>query len=108
MAYGTLTPFELKARLDSGEKIQIIDIREPHERAIAKFPEAKPMPIGQIARRCDELDPELDTVFICKIGTRSIFAINALFETGYSGKVYNLQDGINGWARDIDNSLPRY
>ncbi|GHU52850.1 molybdenum cofactor biosynthesis protein MoeB [Clostridia bacterium] len=104
----TITALELKARLDSGEKIQLIDTREPHERAIVKFPNAKAIPLGQLERRIDEIDPTIDTVFICKIGQRSIFAIKALEEAGYKGRMLNLQDGLNAWARDVDKSLPQY
>ncbi|MDD6488852.1 MAG: molybdopterin-synthase adenylyltransferase MoeB [Clostridia bacterium] len=98
----------LKQRLDNGEKITIIDVREPHERAIVKFPDAKVIPIGQLARRQNELDPDVDTVFICKEGKRSILAVNTLREAGYKGKMYNLKDGINAWARDVDPSFPQY
>ncbi|MDR0848679.1 MAG: ThiF family adenylyltransferase, partial [Propionibacteriaceae bacterium] len=104
----TLTPVELKARLDSGEDIQLIDIREPHERSIAAFPNARVIPLGQLTRRIDEFDPAKDAVFLCKIGQRSIFAIRALERAGYAGAMYNLQDGVNGWARDIDPTLPTY
>lgn len=98
----------LKERLDNGEEITIIDVREPHERAIVKFPEAKVIPIGQLARRQNELNPQIDTVFICKEGKRSILAINTLREAGYQGKMYNLKDGINTWAKEIDKSMPQY
>jgi adenylyltransferase/sulfurtransferase len=108
LAYETIAPLELKKRIDRGERLQIIDIREPHERAIAKFPGSVPIPLGQMKRRASELDPSIDTVFICKIGTRSVFAIRALRETGFAGNIFNLEDGINGWARDVDKSLPRY
>ena len=104
----TLTPVELKNRLDSGEDIQLIDIREPHERSIASFPNSRVIPLGQLARRIDEFDPAKDAVFLCKIGQRSVFAIRALERAGYTGRMYNLQDGVNGWARDIDPSLPIY
>lgn len=98
----------LKKRLDDGEKITIIDVREPHERAIVKFPGAKVIPIGQLARRQKELDPDVDTVFICKEGKRSILAINTLREAGYTGKMYNLKDGINTWAKEVDHTMPQY
>ncbi|MBR1863902.1 MAG: molybdopterin-synthase adenylyltransferase MoeB [Ruminococcus sp.] len=101
-------PRELKRRLDAGEKITIIDVREPHERAIAKFPQAKVIPIGQLERRQNELDPALDTVFICKEGKRSILAVRTLREAGYTGPMYNLKDGTNAWARDVDKSFPIY
>jgi adenylyltransferase/sulfurtransferase len=106
--FDTITALELKARLDAGEPIQLIDTREPHERAIVKFPNAVAIPIGQAARRIDELDPNIDAVFICKIGQRSVFAMRALDEAGYTGRMLNLQDGVNAWARDVDKSLPTY
>lgn len=99
---------DLKARLDSGEEITIIDVREPHERAIVKFPGAKIIPIGQLARRQNELNPNVDTIFICKEGKRSILAINTLREAGYQGPMYNLKDGINTWAKQVDKTMPQY
>jgi adenylyltransferase/sulfurtransferase len=104
----TITAKELKERLDSNKPVQIIDTREPHERAIAKFPNAKAIPLGQMVRRMDEFDPNVDAVFICKIGQRSIFAIRALQGAGYKGRLLNLKDGINAWAREVDKSLPTY
>jgi len=104
----TITATELKARLDGGERIQFIDIREPHERAIVKFSGAIVMPLGQIVRRMEELDPSAVAVFLCKIGQRSILGIRALREAGYKGRMLNLQDGLNAWARDVDRSMPIY
>jgi len=104
----TITALELKKRLDNGDKIQFIDIREPHERAIVKFPNAIVMPLGQLERRMDELDPSVDAVFLCKIGQRSILGIRALQDAGYKGKLMNLQDGLNAWAHDVDKSMPIY
>ena len=99
---------DLKARLDRGDKINLVDVREPHERAIVKFPGAVVIPIGQLARRQNELNSENDTVFICKEGKRSILAINTLKEAGYKGKCFNLINGINEWARTIDTSMAVY
>jgi adenylyltransferase/sulfurtransferase len=103
-----ITAKELKERIDRNDPLQIIDTREPHERAIVKFPQAKAIPLGQMARRIDEFDPAIDSVFICKIGQRSIFAIRALREAGYKGRLLNLKDGINAWAKEVDTSLPVY
>ena len=103
-----ITPTELKEKLDNGDKLTIIDIREPHERAIVKFPGAVVIPPGQLVRRMDELKPEVDTVLICKEGKKSILSIEDLTEAGYSGKLFNLIDGINGWAREVDTALPIY
>jgi len=104
----TITATELKARLDKGDKIQLIDIREPHERAIVKFPGAIIMPLGQLQRRMNELNPQIDSVFLCKIGQRSILGIRALEEAGYTGRLLNLKDGLNAWAREVDKSMPIY
>jgi Rhodanese-related sulfurtransferase len=63
----------------------IVDVREPHERAILRFPNAVVIPIGQLARRQKELDPNKDTVFICKQGKRSILAIKHAARSGLHG-----------------------
>jgi adenylyltransferase/sulfurtransferase len=104
----TISARELKERFDRDDPLQIIDIREPHERAIVKFPRAKAIPLGQMARRKDEFDPGIDAVFICKIGQRSVFAIRALREAGYTGRLLNLKDGVNAWAREVDHTFPIY
>ena len=52
----------------------------------------------------DELGPAVDTVFVCKIGQRSILAIRNLREAGYQGKMMNLLDGVQGWIREVDPS----
>lgn len=95
-----ITPEELTKRMDSNDPMTIIDVREPHERAIMRFPNAIIIPIGQLARRMKELDPDVDTIFICKSGKRSILAINTLREAGYEGKMYNLKGGIDA-MKDI-------
>jgi adenylyltransferase/sulfurtransferase len=104
----TITALELKARVDRGDRLQIIDIREPHEQAMFNFPGATYIPLGQMARRADELDPDVDAVFLCKIGQRSVYAIRALRDAGYGGRMLNLKDGVNAWATDVDKSLPVY
>ena len=103
-----IEPKELKRRIDEGEKVTIVDVREPHERAIAKFPEAIVIPIGQLERRQKELDPDIDTVFVCKEGKRSILAVNTLREAGYKGPLYNLRGGTNAWAAEVDKDFPKY
>lgn len=95
-----ITPEELTKRMDSSDPMTIIDVREPHERTIMRFPNAIIIPIGQLARRMKELNPEVDTIFICKSGKRSILAINTLREAGYEGQMYNLKGGIDA-MKDI-------
>lgn len=91
---------ELAIRIDRGEELTIVDVREPHERAIVRFPNAIVIPIGQLARRQKELNPDIDTIFICREGKRSILAINTLREAGYKGPMYNLKGGMEA-AHDI-------
>lgn len=85
---------ELAKRIEQGDALTIIDVREPHERTILRFPNAIAIPIGQLARRQKELNPEIDTIFVCKEGQRSILAIRILREAGYQGPMYNLKGGI--------------
>ena len=94
------SPEELAKRIENGDRMTLVDVREPHERAIMRFPNAIVIPIGQLARRKNELDPEIDTIFICREGKRSILAINTLREAGYAGPMYNLKGGIEA-MKDI-------
>ena len=96
----TIETEELIARIEKGEPVTIVDVREPHERAIHRFPNAIVIPIGQLARRQKELDPDIDTVFICTEGKRSILAINTLREAGYVGPMYSLKGGIDA-TKDV-------
>ena len=103
-----ITATELKQRLDSGEDIQIIDVREPHEVAIAKLPNSTHIPLGQIVSRMSEIDPNRETVVHCKMGGRSAKAIEALKRSGFSGSLINLKGGITAWSSDVDPSVPKY
>lgn len=103
-----ITATELKQRLDSGEDIQIIDVREPHEVAIAKLPNSTHIPLGQIVSRMSEIDPNRETVVHCKMGGRSAKAIEALKRSGFSGSLINLKGGITAWSNDVDPSVPKY
>ncbi len=98
---GSIDPEELARRLENNEAITIVDVREPHERAIQKFPGTLIIPIGQLARRQKELDPGIDTVFVCKEGKRSILAIRTLREAGYTGPMLTLKGGFDAAAQII-------
>ncbi|MDR1924769.1 MAG: molybdopterin-synthase adenylyltransferase MoeB [Planctomycetaceae bacterium] len=105
----SITAVELKDIIDnSPETLEIIDIREPHEIAMGMLPRSKAIPFGQVVRRKNELDPNLLNVFICKIGTRSEQAIRDLKESGFDGRLLNLKDGTNAWARDIGEGIVIY
>ncbi len=103
-----ITSTELKQRLDKGEDIQIIDVREDDEFAIARIPNSVHIPLAQVLNRMDEIDPNRETVVHCKGGGRSARAIDALQRSGFKGKLVNLKGGITGWSNEVDPSVPKY
>jgi molybdopterin/thiamine biosynthesis adenylyltransferase/rhodanese-related sulfurtransferase len=102
-----ITPSELAARLKSGEKLHLIDVREPHELEISHLEGAELVPLGQFASHMSELDSSEEIVLFCKAGTRSARALEILASAGFQ-KAKNLKGGINAWAEEIDPSLPIY
>jgi adenylyltransferase/sulfurtransferase len=88
--------------------LQIIDVREPHEYEIARLPNSKLIPLGEIVARRDEIDPTRTTIVHCKMGGRSARAIQALKNAGFPGELINLAGGITAWSNDVDPSVPKY
>ena len=103
-----ITATELKAKMDAGCDIQLIDVRQPDEYAFASIAGAKLIPMGEIMSRVDELDPTLETVVHCKSGMRSARVIEALERSGFQGKMMNLVGGITAWSIEVDPTVPRY
>jgi adenylyltransferase/sulfurtransferase len=103
-----ITATELKQKIDAGEDVQIIDVREENEYNYAKIPNASLIPIGQILNRVNELDPSREAVLHCHGGGRSSRAIEALKRAGYEGKLSNLKGGITAWSDEVDPSVPKY
>ncbi len=103
-----ITATELKGRLDRGDDLQIIDVREPNEYEAARIEGAKLIPLGQVVSRMDEIDAGRETVVHCKLGGRSAKAIEALQRAGFKGRLVNLKGGITAWSNDVDPSVPKY
>jgi len=103
-----ITATELKQRLDNGDDIQIIDVREPDEYQFARIPNSVHIPLGQVINRMSEIDPERETVVHCKMGGRSARAIEALTRAGFKGNLTNLKGGITAWSNEVDPSVPKY
>ena len=98
---------ELKLRLDQGEKVFVLDVRNPPEFAICRIAGSTPLPLPELPQRFRELDPAVEIVVHCKSGMRSAKAVAFLREQGFT-KVRNLQGGILEWAAKIDKTMPTY
>ena len=102
-----ITPTELKAKLDAGENIFVLDVREPHEYDICRIEGTTLIPLGQLPSRVNELNSADDIVIHCKSGMRSAKATDFLLKAGFR-KVKNLKGGILAWSDQVDPSVPKY
>lgn len=103
-----ITAAELKKKMDEGEDVQLIDVRNPDENAFAKIEGSKLIPLGEILTRMNEIDPARETVIHCKAGGRSAQAIQALERSGFKGELRNLKGGITAWSNEVDPNVPKY
>jgi adenylyltransferase/sulfurtransferase len=101
-----ISPIELKRRLDAGEDLFVLDVREPHEYQIANLG-AKLIPLGDLPARVKELDSSREIVVHCKSGGRSQKAAEFLAQSGFK-KLHNLAGGINAWSTDVDPKVAKY
>lgn len=104
-----ITPTELKERLDQGDKLTIIDVREPAEWEIGNLePQgARLIPLGDLPERMDEINPDDEVVLHCRSGARSAQALQLLRVHGYE-RVLNLKGGILAWSDEVDPTIPKY
>jgi len=101
-----MTPRELKTRLDRGEDLFILDVREPHEYQICNL-RGHLIPLGELPRRVHELDSSREIVAHCRSGKRSAEAVDFLRKAGFR-KIVNLKGGILAWSDEVDASVPKY
>jgi adenylyltransferase/sulfurtransferase len=106
-AGATMTPAELKAILDDGRRIKLVDVREPAEWQINRLPGAELIPLGELPDRLSELPQTEPIVVYCKVGGRSAEALALLRQSGFS-TARHLGGGINAYARTVDPSIPTY
>jgi sulfur-carrier protein adenylyltransferase/sulfurtransferase len=102
-----ITSVELKQRLDRGEKLKIVDVREPNEYQINRIAGSVLIPLGDVPKRYNELDPDGEIVVQCKSGVRSARAADFLRSVGYK-RVLNLKGGILDWIDKVDPTQPKY
>jgi sulfur-carrier protein adenylyltransferase/sulfurtransferase len=97
---------ELKRRLDAGEDLYVLDVREPHEYQICNIG-GHLIPLGDLPKRVNELDSSREIVAHCRSGVRSAKAVGFLQQAGFK-KVHNLAGGILAWADRVDPKMPKY
>src|SRR5690349_12849863 len=103
-----ITATQLKARLDTGEDVQLIDVRGADENTLASIPGGTLIPMNEIMSRMSELDESREAVVYCRSGVRSGRVIQALQQSGYKGELTNLAGGILAWSDEVDPSVPKY
>jgi rhodanese-related sulfurtransferase len=103
-------PLDVKRRLDAGEKIHLIDVREPHEFALAKIAGAALIPMRTVPGELQELDSRADEaplIVFCHHGVRSLNVVHWLREQGVEA-CQSMAGGIDAWSRLVDPAVPRY
>lgn len=101
-----MTVEEFKQRLDRGDDLFVLDVREPHEFQICNLG-GHLIPLNDLPKRVGELDASREIVVHCKMGGRSAKAADFLRQSGF-GRVHNLAGGISAWAERIDPKIPKY
>ncbi len=101
-----ITPCEFKSRLDRGDDLFILDVREPHEYQITNL-QGHLIPLGELPRRIHELDSSREIIAYCRSGRRSAEAVDFLRKSGFRN-ILNLKGGILAWSDEVDSSIPKY
>jgi len=103
------SPAQLKQILDTGEPVELIDVREPAEWNISNLGEfgARLIPLQELPQRLGEIDADANIIVYCRSGSRSEMAARFMLGNGFES-VTNLDGGINAWAREIDPAMPTY
>jgi molybdopterin/thiamine biosynthesis adenylyltransferase/rhodanese-related sulfurtransferase len=101
-----ITVQELKGRMEDGDRVSVLDVREPHEYEVANIG-ARLIPLGELPERLAELDRDENFAVHCKTGGRSARAVKLMREAGFQN-VYNVEGGITAWSDEIDPSVPKY
>jgi rhodanese-related sulfurtransferase len=103
----TISPAELKTRLDKGDQLILLDVREQWEYDLAKVNGSTLIPLATLPQSLGKLNPDSEIIAICHHGMRSADATNFLLQQGFPN-VKNLVGGIDAWSAQVDRSVPRY
>lgn len=107
MPFKEAMPREIKQRLDAGEDLALIDVREPEEVQLASVKQAEVYPMSQAVGWIDSLPKDRELVIMCHHGSRSAQVAMALAQRGHRN-VTNMTGGIDAWSQEVDSSVPRY
>ena len=102
-----ISPKELKSRLDKGDQLVLVDVREEWEYSLAKLDGSILIPLGTLPQSLARLTRDSEIIAICHHGMRSADATNFLLQQGFPN-VKNLVGGIDAWSTQVDKTVPRY
>ncbi|HVW87665.1 MAG TPA: rhodanese-like domain-containing protein [Bryobacteraceae bacterium] len=103
-----ISPAEVRAKMDSGESLRLIDVREPQEHAIARIEGARLIPMRSIPQHLQELDDDGPTLVVfCHHGVRSLSVVDWLRRQGVEN-CQSMAGGIDLWSLTVDGTVPRY
>ena len=103
-----LSPEDLNRRLQAGDDLQLIDVREPEEFAYCHLPGSLLLPLDEVPRRAAEIRTEGAVVLICHHGIRSAQALGYLRQRLGRANLLNLRGGLAAWAERVDPDFPEY
>jgi rhodanese-related sulfurtransferase len=107
MLYKSISPKQLFERLNTGEKLKFIDVREPVEYEISRVEKAEFLPLSRFNEWIGTLEQEDEIVVMCHHGIRSANVCMYLARNGFEN-VSNLEGGIDFWSVEVDETVPRY
>ncbi|MCC3157606.1 rhodanese [Hymenobacter sp. 15J16-1T3B] len=108
MSLPELTPEQLRDRLAAGETLQLVDVRQPEEFEYCRIEGSQLIPLGELARRTDEICEDQPVVLICHHGVRSMQALAYLQHRHGRQNLLNLRGGIHAWSVKVDPTVPVY
>ena len=100
----------MKAKLDAGEPVYLLDVRQPEEYGICRLPDSQLIPLGELPQRAREVEPPAGATVVvyCHHGIRSLSGAAILQRAAGLENVYSMAGGIEAWSARIDPSVPRY
>jgi rhodanese-related sulfurtransferase len=105
-----ITPLEVKRKMDAGEKVRLIDVREPVEFQITRIEGAELVPMNTVPAALQKLEAQADEgtlIVFCHHGVRSLQVVNWLRQQGLEA-CQSMAGGINRWSLEVDAAVPRY